>query len=406
VQSKKPKPGYKIVETKFRGNFEIPEEWDLSKLGNECKFEYGKGLTEENRDNTGFFVYGSGGIIGKHSKFFTNGPGIIIARKGSLGNVFFEEGNFWPIDTVFYISKNETKHNLQFMFYLLVYLKLKKYKIVTAHPGISRDEIYTIFIKIPPSEEQEKIVSILSNIDDLIISYDGIISQTKRLKQGLMQQLLRKGIGHKKFKEIKMGLRYMIETYPESWEIVCLESIAKLNRGKFSHRPRDDPAFFNGEFPFIQTGDVEKSTGYITKHVQTLNQKGISVSRLFPENIIVITIAATIGATAITTYPVSFPDSLIGISTSKMNIRYLEYFLRTRKKFLNIIATTSTQKNINYDTLNPLLIPKPELAEQEKIATILGNMDNKISKLESKKQIVLNLKKNIMQKLLTGQIRV
>ena len=153
----KAKPGYQIIKTKYRGNFEIPEKWDLKKFGEKIKLEYGHALTKEQRDNNGFSVYGSGGIVGSNSKSNVKGPGIIIARKGSLGNVFFESDNFWVIDTVYYISKEQTKEFLKFLYYLLIHLKLEKYKIVTAHPGISRDEVYTILIKLPTNKEQEKI---------------------------------------------------------------------------------------------------------------------------------------------------------------------------------------------------------------------------------------------------------
>jgi len=316
--AKKSKSGFKTVKTKFRGNFEVPIGWDLSKLGDECKFEYGKALIEENRNNRGFFVYGSGGRIGKNSKFFTKGPGIIVARKGSLGNVFYEKQNFWPIDTVFYISKKETNHHLQFIFYILVYLKLENYKIVTAHPGISRDEVYTIFVKIPSFDEQKKIANILSNIDDVIDKYNSIIEITKKLQTSMMQQLFTKGIRHKKFKKSPIG------EIPIEWSVKKLKKVTeKIERGKFSHRPRNDPKFYDGKYPFIQTGDVESSNGRITTFSQTLNELGLSVSKLFPKNTIVITIAANIGSTAITTFPVCFPDSLIGISAKNINLIFL-----------------------------------------------------------------------------------
>lgn len=172
------------------------------------------------------------------------------------------------------------------------------------------------------------------------------------------------------------------------------------------NRPRDDPEYYGVKYQFVQTGDVDKSNGFLTEFTQTLNEKGFSVSRLFPKDIIVITISATVGSTAITTFPVCFPDSLIGISSNEMNIQFLEYFLRTRKNYLNIIAPRVSQKNINYDILNPLCIPKPDLIEQEKIASIITLIHENIDYLESKKTNFGKLKKGLMQKLLSGEMRV
>jgi type I restriction enzyme, S subunit len=204
----------------------------------------------------------------------------------------------------------------------------------------------------------------------------------------------------KGYKQSEMGI------IPENWDVSTLEKETKMERGKFSHRPRDDPAFFDGKYPFIQTGDVEKSNGYIIDYSQTLNEKGLKVSRIFPSGIIVITIAATIGSTALTTFPVCFPDSLIGISTKKMNIQFLEYFLQTKKEFLNSVATLGAQKNINYDTLKPLLIPKPEIEEQNKITEVLNDIDDLIHNLNKLIDKKKKIKQGTMHLLLSGKKRL
>jgi len=89
---------------------------------------------------------------------------------------------------------------------------------------------------------------------------------------------------------------------PEGWEVKKLEDLASVERGKFSARPRNDPKYYGGKFPFVQTGDIAESKTYLLKYSQTLNDKGLAVSRLFSKNTILITIAANIGDTAITTF--------------------------------------------------------------------------------------------------------
>jgi len=194
---------------------------------------------------------------------------------------------------------------------------------------------------------------------------------------------------------------------PKEWNSSFLSSIAKIERGKFTHRPRNDPKFYGGKYPFIQTGDVESSGGKITTYSQTLNDKGLSVSKLFPENTIIITIAANIGSTAITTFPICFPDSLIGISSNEINIEFLEYFLRTRKRYLNNIASNSAQKNINLETLNSLTIFFPnQLHEQQKIAMVLTDINKLIEHLQNQISKKNNIKQATMQELLTGKRRL
>ena len=104
------------------------------------------------------------------------------------------------------------------------------------------------------------------------------------------------------------------EEFQNSWKIFRLEEIASVERGKFSVRPRNDPKYFGGHLPFIQTGDVSNANIFVKNYSQTLNYAGIEVSRVFPEGTILITIAANIGDTAITQFQVACPDSLVGIN--------------------------------------------------------------------------------------------
>jgi type I restriction enzyme, S subunit len=406
VQSQKPKPGYKIIQTKFRGNIEIPESWNLSKLGNECKFEYGKGLTKGDRDNEGFSVYGSGGIIGKNSKSFAKGPGIIVARKGSLGNVFFEEDDFWPIDTVFYISKKETKHHLYFMFYLLTYLKLEKYKIVTAHPGINRDEVYTIFIKIPSLEEQEKISSVLSKIDDLIESYDKLANISKKLKKGLMQTLLTKGIRHKKFKKIKWHYGKELEI-PEEWKLSNIENISKkLESGGTPSTKNLE--YWNGDIHWTRSAVLTKH--HIDKGERMISQKGIdnSSSKIIPKGNLLVASRVALGNLSVNVIDIAINQDVTGILVNKslMTTEFLFWFLNQNIRIPISYSQGMTIQGFTRKELSKLLIIIPKLEEQKKIVAMLTEIDFKIMNLESKKRILEYTKKGLMQNLLTGKIRV
>lgn len=85
----------------------------------------------------------------------------------------------------------------------------------------------------------------------------------------------------------------------KGWFKSTLREIAYIQRGKFSIRPRNDPRYYGGEIPFIQTGDIPKSSSDVRYYKQTLNEKGLKVSRLFPKGTIVLAIAANIGITVI-----------------------------------------------------------------------------------------------------------
>ena len=181
--------------------------------------------------------------------------------------------------------------------------------------------------------------------------------------------------------------------------------VAEVERGKFAHRPRNEPRFYGGDIPFIQTGDVVKSTGKIKEHSQALNELGLSISKLFPAGTIVITIAANIGETAIATYPVAFPDSLVGITPSRIGTLFLEYFLRTRKSYLNELAPKSAQKNINLEDLRPLLVPFPSYSEQHGIAETVNGVEAMVEVAREELLSLRLLKESAADALLTGRVR-
>jgi type I restriction enzyme M protein len=176
------------------------------------------------------------------------------------------------------------------------------------------------------------------------------------------------------YQKVINGARAVLDHYRphipihSDWPMVPLEVACDIQRGKFSHRPRNEPRFYGGKYPFIQTGDVVRASGGKITFTQTLNEEGLSVSKLFQPPVVVITIAANIGDTAVLDFPSCFPDSVVGlIPKPETDARYLEIVMRTKKQHLNDIAPQAAQKNINIEILRTVEIPLPPLATQLQI---------------------------------------
>ncbi|MCG7565464.1 restriction endonuclease subunit S [Pseudoalteromonas sp. CnMc7-15] len=279
--------------------------------------------------------------------------------------------------------------------------------------GIRLEQLKKIPFSYPTlKEEQQKIAEVLSTVDKKIDLIDQKIAETEKLKTGLMQKLFSEGVGvqdengnwqpHTEFQDSPFG------KVPKCWLKVSLENIASVERGKFSARPRNDPKYFGGNIPFVQTGDVVNAQLYVESYSQTLNELGLTVSKTFPPETILITIAANIGDVAITQFPLACPDSLVGIQAKKdiCDSLWLFFFMQTQKSELDSKATKSAQKNINLQVLKPLTVFLPPLEEQEFIAEILLASEQKIALLKQQKAETQQLKKGLMQKLLTGEWRV
>ncbi len=204
------------------------------------------------------------------------------------------------------------------------------------------------------------------------------------------------------FKQTDVGM------IPDDWEVRTLLSVASLERGKFTARPRNDPRYYGGNIPFIQTGDVTKSNGKINSYSQTLNQEGLKVSKMFPAGTLFFTIAANIGDVGFSSFDTACPDSLVAITpNNRVNKFWLFHELRSRKRSFESLATHNAQLNINLEKLRPYLLPLPSnKAEQEAIAEALSDADALIESLEQLIAKKRQIKQGAMQELLTGKRRL
>ncbi|MBA1140095.1 restriction endonuclease subunit S [Mesorhizobium neociceri] len=157
---------------------------------------------------------------------------------------------------------------------------------------------------------------------------------------------------------------------PAGWAWGRFPEVGTFGRGKSKHRPRNDPALFEGgEHLMIQTGDVARSQGVIETYTSKYNDFGLYQSFKWPKGTLCITIAANIADSGILSFDACFPDSVVGFipAAGFENARYFEYFVRTAKANLLEFAPATAQKNINLEILTQVLIPLPPLAEQHRI---------------------------------------
>lgn len=156
---------------------------------------------------------------------------------------------------------------------------------------------------------------------------------------------------------------------------VALGDICEIKRGRFSHRPRNEPRLYAdlSDYPFVQTGDVHGAEREITNFSQYLSDEGVQYSRCVPEGTILVTIAAVIGALAYTTTTTYLPDSIVAVSpASGINARYLEFVLRGLRPHLESrVATENTQKNLSVELLSSVVVPLVPDSVQSHVASLM-----------------------------------
>jgi type I restriction enzyme M protein len=274
-------------------------------------------------------------LLAKVTPCFENGKAAIA--RGLLNGIGFGSSEF-------YVLRSGGQVLPEWLYFCVVHPLFRDAAIaqMTGTGGlqrIPRDYVENFQIPLPSLEVQKEIVAEVEGYQNVIDGARAVID----------------------------NYRPNISIHPD-WPMVELEEACDIQRGKFSHRPRNEPRFYGGEYPFIQTGDVVRANGGKITFTQTLNEEGLLVSKLFQPPIVVITIAANIGDTAVLDFPSCFPDSVVGlIPKTGTDVRYLEVIMRTKKQNLNNIAPQAAQKNINIEILKTVKIPLPPLATQQAI---------------------------------------
>ncbi|WP_235893567.1 restriction endonuclease subunit S [Cognatilysobacter lacus] len=155
-------------------------------LGDICELKYGKSLSAASRENSGEYdVFGSNGVVGRHSAAITEGATIVVGRKGSLGELNYSESSCWPIDTTYYVDKTCTDVDLRWLFHAMASLRLTELNRAAAIPGLNRNDAYAKPILLPSQGEQRRIATILDKAEALRAKRREAIAKLEQLLQSV-----------------------------------------------------------------------------------------------------------------------------------------------------------------------------------------------------------------------------
>ena len=164
---------------------EIPQGWEVKKLGDVVELNYGKALKKEDRRDGDYPVFGSSGIVGTHDAALVEGPGIIVGRKGNVGSVFWCDEDFFVIDTAYFVTSSLP---LRFLLYVLPTLNFINSD--AAVPGLSRNQAYTLELLVPPATLLEKFCELAGTFERHAATLQRQIQNLRRTRDLLLPRLL------------------------------------------------------------------------------------------------------------------------------------------------------------------------------------------------------------------------
>ncbi|WP_300565467.1 restriction endonuclease subunit S [Flavobacterium sp.] len=318
---------------------------------------------------------------------------------------------------------------------------IERFQTGTTRKRISRGNLATIKIPIPPLKEQNKIASkideLFSELDKGVASLKHIQNQLKVYRLALLKNAFEGKLTEKwreenkpestekllehikierqdyyqqelnEWKEIvktwdKISKKpekpkhsrfiganveseiSILPKIPNEWKYSKLGNIGNMGRGKSKHRPRNDVRLFGGDYPFIQTSEVRNSNIVIRKYKKTYSDFGLEQSKLWKKGTLCITIAANIAETAFLGFDACFPDSVVGfIPENDISDKFVFHFIEYSKKRIQEFAPATAQKNINLNILDNLYIPLCSAEEQIEIVNYLDSAFSIIDNLEN-----------------------
>lgn len=189
------KPLTADIRTLFPAEFEetelgcVPKGWVTNRLENILELAYGKALKKTERTNGDYPVYGSGGVDGTHNEYLVKGPGIIVGRKGTVGSLHWENKDFYPIDTVFFVKPKEY-YSLVYCHQLLKTLGLENMNTDAAVPGLNRNNAYRLEVVTPTQSIITKFTNIIQTIQHKMDSNHNETENLTALRDTLLPKLI------------------------------------------------------------------------------------------------------------------------------------------------------------------------------------------------------------------------
>ena len=261
---------------------------------------------------------------------------------------------------------------------------------------ISADSIKSIEITVPEYAEQVEIAKVLYDIDTLIVNMEKLIEKKKAIKQGAMQELL-------------TGKR-RLPGFNGKWKSVKLGDYCTVLRGG---SPRPIQAYLTSSSQganWIKIGDVREGDKYITSTAERIIEAGICKSREVFVGDFILSNSMSFGRPYVLKIDGCIHDGWLVIQNYQESFdqQYLYYVLGSdfvKAQYVAMAAGSSVQ-NLNKEKVSNLTLYKPNIEEQQNIATILSDMDEEISGHEAKLAKYIGIKQGMMSELLTGRIRL
>ncbi|MCX7810018.1 MAG: restriction endonuclease subunit S [Leptospiraceae bacterium] len=401
-----------------KGFKDLPEGWKWVRLGEVAKIATGNSNVQDAVDGGIYPLFDRSGEVKRSDGYFLNKEAVIVPGEGLYFIPKYYKGKFDLHQRAYAIFDFKGLEG-KFFYYLMHLLKdqLIKVSVGTTVFSLRLPHFQNLLIPLPPLPEQQKIAEILETIDNTIEKTEKIIEKYKRIKQGLMQDLLTKGIDENgnirdekthKFKDSPLG------RIPEEWEVVRLGEVCDIRISNVDKKivEKEKKAMLCNYLDVYKNDYITKSINFM---IGTATKREIDKFNVLKGDVIITKDSEEFYDIAKPSYvSEKIPNLVCGYHLAMLRPKntvdglFLSKALKLQS--INIFfqkrANGITRFGITKETIENALIPLPPLPEQQRIAEILSQIDQTIEKEEHYKEKLKRIKQGLMEDLLTGKVRV
>lgn len=167
----------------------VPEAWSAKPLIEVATLQRGRDLPADRRTAGDVPVVGSHGIVGYHGEAVAPGPGVLVGRSGSVGEVFLIESPYWPLNTALWV-KEFHGNDPRFVYYLLQRVDFARYAAGVSVPTLNRNLVHPIRVAVPALHEQRVIAAQLASVDSRILAQEKRCASLRAIFHSLLRSLL------------------------------------------------------------------------------------------------------------------------------------------------------------------------------------------------------------------------
>ena len=375
---------------------------NLQRLDTFFLLKRGHDLPAQNRKEGKYPVISSSGITGWHNEWKARGPGVVTGRYGTLGKVFYEKSDFWPLNTTLYVYDFKDSYP-KFVYYFLKALNFDHLSSAAAVPGLDRNVLHSLKVDFPPLRIQKKIANILSAYDELIDNNNQRINLLEQMAEEI-------------YKEWFVRLRFpgheqtrIVDGVPEGWEIVRIKNAFDIIGGG-TPSTKEKSYWENGTVNWVTPTDITGAPGlFISEVANKITESGLSGSsaKLFPPYSVMMTSRATIGAIGINTQPACTNQGFITCLPNRhFPYTYIASWLKINRPLIDNFATGATFKEIAKTVFKRLKIPKPISSISEKYHKQVEPLYEEINILLQKNKILKQTRDLLLPRLMSGKLSV